>query len=229
MATLRSLVAEFESNDLEARSRAAVELGDVRARFGIHVLLSALFDEDPRLSRWVATTLGLRGDPRALQPLMDHLRSDDATLREAAAGALGLLGHADAIEALADALDDPEARVVRAAAFSLRRLGDDRGAAAVHVGLVEQLHDGDEDQRGFAARTLGALGDVRASSPLVEALADPSDDVRADAAEALGKIADKGAMEPLLERGFRDSSQLVRDAAMFALARMSGPQPATVG
>jgi HEAT repeat protein len=86
---------------------------------------------------------------------------------------------------------------------------------------------GDEGQRGLAARTLGALGDVRASSPLVEALTDASDDVRADAAEALGKIADKGAMAPLLECGFRDSSQLVRDTAMFALARMSGPRAAT--
>jgi len=221
IATLRSLVEGLESDDVGARSRALIDLGEVRARCGVHVLIQALFDEHPALSRWAATTLGLRGDDRALAPLMEQLHSDEVLLREAAAGALGLLGHQEAIEPLADALNDPDERVVRAAALSLTRLGDARGAAAVHGGLVAQLREGDEEQRAFAARTLGALGDRRASEPLVVALADPSDEVRADAAEALGKLADHTAMAALLERGFRDSSQLVRDTAMFALARMS--------
>jgi quinoprotein glucose dehydrogenase len=93
---------------------------------------------------------------------------------------------------------------------------------------VVQLRDGDQEERAYAARTLGALGSGGATEALVERLADPAAEVRADAAEALGKIADKGALHALLQAGFKDVDPLVRDAAMFALARMSGaPVPQT--
>jgi HEAT repeat protein len=218
---IRGLVRGLDSADPRTHATSAVALGELRAYCHIHCFIEALFDSDPALSRWAATA-GLRGDEAALRPLLDRLGSDEAWLREAAAGALGLLGHADSVEPLAEALRDPDPKVVRAAALSLKRLGDDRGSEAVHGDLLAQLSEGDQEERAYAARTLGALGDGRATGALVDRLADPAAEVRADAAEALGKIADKGAMHALLEAGFRDVDQLVRDTAMFALARMTG-------
>ncbi len=226
---IRELVMGLESHDDGVRASSAIALSEVRACSHIHCLIEALFDTQPSVSRWAATTLGLRGDDDALEPLLHQLESDDATLREAAAGALGLLGHTQAVDRLVEALSDREPKVARAAALSLRRLGDDRGSDAVRGDLMGQLRDGDQEQRAYAARTLGALGDDRATGALVERLGDPAAEVRADAAEALGKIADKGALSALLDAGFKDDDPLVRDTAMFALARMTTtPVPQTV-
>lgn len=197
-------------------------LGQIRAFEPMKVLIEALADTDPAVARWAATTLGLRGDSRALEPLLDRLKGEDATVREAAAVALGLLGVQEASDDLVEALSDTHHAVARAAAIALTRLGDDRGLRAAWDGLVSQLRDGDEEERAFAARTLGALGTGGACDELVAALRDPSADVRADVAEALGKIADVRAMPALLEAGFRDADATVRDTAMFALSRMTG-------
>lgn len=222
-ADLREHVAGLDSVEKPVRDASMRALGQLRAFESIHVLVSALFDDDPAVSRWAATTLGLRGDSRALQPLLDRLGASDAQIREAAASALGLLGIDEASDDLVAALSDPDAVVGRAAAIALTRLGDDRGLRAAWDGLVSQLREGDAEERAFAARTLGALGTGGACDELVHALQDPSPDVRADVAEALGKIADKRAMPALLEAGFQDSDATVRDTAMFALSRMTGP------
>lgn len=218
---LRRLVAGLDSPDKAVRDESSRALGRVRAFENIHVLIEALFDDDASLSAWAATTLGLRGDSRAMQPLIDLLAFDEPDVREAAASALGLLGDEDAVDRLAEALQDPDPGVARAAAFALTRLGDHRGESAASDGLVRQLVQGDEEERSFAARTLGALRADRSCEPLVDALGDPCPDVRADAAEALGKIADPRALPALLQAGFKDADQTVRDTAMFALSRMT--------
>ncbi len=219
---LPRLVSELEADDPITRASASRALTEVRTLASPQVLVEALHSGDARLCRWAATALGLRGEADGYDALSELLRSGDADEREAGAFALGLLGDERAVEPLVLALDDSDPHVSQAAALALTRLGDRRGADAAWGRLLSQLAEGDEEERAFAARTLGALSDLRAGDALAGALHDPSADVRADAACALGTCAGPSALEALLDAGFRDPDAQVRDAAMFALARLTG-------
>lgn len=220
-ADLPRLVLELDADDPLTRAAASRALGEVRAFGSVDLFLSNLASDNVRVARWSATALGLHGDERALPALLGLLGNPDPERREAAAGALGLLGDPRALDALVAALDDPSGHVAQAAAISLTRLGDERGARAAWDRLLSQLRDGDRTERALAARTLGALAEPQARDALVAAMRDPSPEVRADAAAALGNLADRSALDCLLEAGFRDTDAEVRDAAMFALARLS--------
>jgi HEAT repeat protein len=223
MSELPTLVSRLEADDAVLRASASRTLAEMRAYASPQDFLDALASPDARVTRWAATSLGLRGDPASYEPLAELLHSTDPVRREAGGFALGLLGDDRAVDGLVEMLSDEDTRVVQAAALALTRLGDERGAAAAWDRLLAQLREGDEEERSFAARTLGALSDPRSCDALCRALDDPSPSVRADAACALGGCAQRSAVERLLELGFRDVDAEVRDAAMFALARLSLP------
>ena len=83
--------------------------------------------------------------------------------------------------------------------------------------LVKVLHSrGSERAKAAAARTLGNIGDKRATSALISALRDNRANVREAAAQALGKIGDERAAKPLIST-LRDRDKYVRLAATRAL------------
>jgi len=72
--------------------------------------------------------------------------------------------------------------------------------------LCELLQTGDEVDRCYAARALGALGAESAIDPLIECLRDEDIDVCVDAATALGNIGLKESIPSLIESLRNDNS-----------------------
>src|SRR6267142_2297660 len=81
-------------------------------------------DDDPRLRRYLALSLGEVRDPRAVEPLVQSLRDPDV---QTAAYALGTLDDPGSIAPLRGLLHDPVEDVAWNAALSLARRGDRAG------------------------------------------------------------------------------------------------------
>ena len=118
-------------------------------------LLSAL--NDPGFSAvrsWLAESLGLTSDPRAVGPLIRLLSDGDDSQRIRACRALGRLGDGSASGVLVEALADPSAAVRAQAARALAELRDERSVYA----LVQLLGDTSWWVRARAGEALRALG-----------------------------------------------------------------------
>ena len=90
--------------------------------------------------------------------------------------------------------------------------------------LCELLHNGDEADRCYAARTLGVIGGKEAVAPLIEQLRDEDIDVCVDAAEALGRIGSRQAVPALIESIENDPNGEICTAVVQALGRIGGEQ-----
>lgn len=83
--------------------------------------------------------------------------------------------------------------------------------------LIQDLKDGEDGVRGYAAFALGQIGEERSVEPLIQTLGDKVMDVRKQAAEALRKIGEP-AIEPLVE-ALKNANSDVRSAAAWVLGR----------
>jgi HEAT repeat protein len=166
-------------------------------------------------SRLAAEALGQLGDTRALQPLVDALKSSVWTRRLGSASALGQLGDPRAIEPLIAALKDEKSSVRSAAKKALGQLAEPRTAQQ----FVAALEDGTPLARQVASGILGDLGDERAVEPLIAALGDVDRDVRLSVVRDLGRLGDPRAAEPLIGQ-LDDPDPAVRRGVIAALAQM---------
>jgi len=85
--------------------------------------------------------------------------------------------------------------------------------------LIAMLADEDAHVRLSALRAAGRIGRTDVVREVIAGLDDPSDAVKTAAAEALGYLDDESAVEPLT-RTLTTGSARVREAALFALARL---------
>ncbi len=90
--------------------------------------------------------------------------------------------------------------------------------------LRELLSTGDEADRCYVSRALGALGDPTAIPDLIKRLRDKDIDVCVDAADALGKMGATSAISDLIETINKDPEGDVRISAVDALGRIGTEQ-----
>ncbi len=88
--------------------------------------------------------------------------------------------------------------------------------------LCHLTSTGDEVDRCYASKALGALGDAQAIPALVQRLRDEDIDVSIDAIEALGRIGNPQAIPPLLESLNSDPNGEIKIAVVEALGRIGG-------
>jgi HEAT repeat protein/beta-lactamase regulating signal transducer with metallopeptidase domain len=214
----------------------------------VPALLSVLGDEHPAVRLAAVQSLGQLTDPRAVDALVQALRTDtDARVREAAAEALGEIDSPRALPGLIAALGAERVGAVRAKiAWALGEIGDARAVealgsvvrdpevevrrqavealgeleskAAVPM-LLPALRDSDVETRKNAAEALGQLQSADAIAGLSVATRDSEPEVRKQAVEALGQISDKRAL-PALEAATRDHEAEVRRQAVEAIGQL---------
>ena len=204
------------------RGRAASSGADSLAVRG---LVAALADSDVEVRRAAVHGLGSTQDPRAVDALIQALRSDsDVEVRKQAAWALGQIEDRRAVAALSQALREDRAAAVRSqAAWALGQMEDPASATA----LGAALRDDDAGVRRNAVWALGQIEDPRAVPALAQALASNDDvEMRRKAAWALGQIDSREAVPPL-QAALRDRDMEVRKQAAWALGQIEDPASVT--
>jgi HEAT repeat protein len=124
----------------------------------------------------------LKGDRRAVEPLMGALKDDNPQVREHAAWALGLKGDHRALEALNAALKDENREVRKKAAWALGLLlMRDKEAADKASNLDLNLDDVEkEDETSDTAAGHGSKPDVVCTGmPMPRPTPTPAPDLRA--------------------------------------------------
>jgi len=98
----------------------------------LEALIHSLNDPDPATCIYATRALGLFGDHRAVEGLIQALQTGNASLRAAAAWAVGKIGDLRVIGSLIEALQTDEDAAVRFwAAWALGTLGDKRALTAL--------------------------------------------------------------------------------------------------
>jgi len=220
----RVLVETLDRAAPDVRKEAISRLRRADDGGAVDSFLVALGDHSPEVrSEAIRAVAGL-GDARAVEPLLQILRSDvEPKTRGDAAIALGSLADAHAVGPLIQALQTDESEAVRGdAASALGSLAD-----AHAVGPLIQALQTDEsgDVRRGAASALGSLAEARAVEPLIQAVtSDENTDVRLAALRSLGEIADERAVESVIaaltQTGKHDVGSKFLETAASALGKM---------
>ncbi|MGA9771432.1 MAG: HEAT repeat domain-containing protein [Blastocatellia bacterium] len=208
-------------------------------------LIAQMTTGDVNARTRAAERLGLMGDSKAYQPLVEALASSkELQLRVTAAQALGTLKDRRGVDALIAAAGAPEKDVRLAAVNSLGLIGDHTSAEALFVAAkdtdqgvrdaavqslaamgvsVERLStditNPNWQTRVAAITTFARLGDPKATPLLIRALKDSDNRVRAESARTLGQIADPRALDALIS-SLNDASADVRVESTYALGRL---------
>jgi HEAT repeat protein len=214
-----ALLQVVEDADEYIRSSAVDALGEIADPKAVPALIKRLEDSNFNNQEHAAAALAKIGDPRAVLPLVAHVRAatHHPQARQAAAKALIDLADAKAIPGLIDALQDKDGSTPRLALEVIAVIGEGRCVPAV-IPLLS-----DARFAYWAAITLGALRDPRATDALLHALAeDPKGSNRRTLIDALGKIGD-GRAAPALLRLLSDpeAESETRNAAAVALKAMA--------
>ena len=241
-ATLASRIMQSGTPDSQAPAKTQSRDTAVPA------LLTVLNDENPTVRLAAVEALGNLEDPRAVDALVQALRTDaDARVREAAANALGEIDSARAVPGLIAALGAEKVTAVRAKiAWALGEIDDARAVDALgaavrdaeaevrrqavwalgEIGspsaiprLIPVLRDADVETRKQAAWALGELESPDAIDALAAATKDADPEVRKEAVGALGAIEDKRAL-PALSAAIGDANVEVRREAIEAIGQL---------
>ncbi|MBS7281565.1 MAG: HEAT repeat domain-containing protein [Candidatus Freyarchaeota archaeon] len=126
-------------------------------------LVEPLKQEIQDARKGAAQALGMIGDPRAVEPLIQTLK-DEPGLRKEVVQALGMIGDPRAVEPLIQTLKD-EPGLRKEVVQALGMIGDPRAVEP----LIQTLKDENREVREAAAIALARIGDERAVEPLIQA------------------------------------------------------------
>jgi HEAT repeat protein len=200
--------------DRNLRRAASEALGSIADTQAVPPLLIALEDEHWSVRCAAATALGRIHSGKATAALLARLADEDATVRRTAVAALGEIGDARAAARRVQGLQDPGLQA--AALEALRRIGVpalpelERSFAALPADVRRQL-----------VNLVGKIEDRASRRLLLVALTDDSAPVRAEAAHALGDGGFMDAVRPLMDLKAKDPSPEVRQAAAYALKKLT--------
>lgn len=236
-----SYLQDIKTADGNRRWQAAYELsrlldsGELKAQEGTAAQALAVFEsarganEDPRVRRYLALTLGRLKSPAAVPALSEALEDTDAETRIYAALSLGRIGDRGATKALAEALSDDDPGVRKSAAYALGSLADPSAADA----LREALHDEQIDVTWNAAVALARMNDPSGAEVLrsmadrefVERASQSEDpatrtEVLVTAVQGIVMIEDKDSIPALEKLAEGDPDMRVRQAAIDGLKKL---------
>lgn len=179
------------------------------------VLHEGLTDPNCRIRNASATLLGLRGDGRAIDTLIEAVRSGEPECRLRATRALGALKDPRGGWVLVEALASDDEPLHHKATEALSAMGDKAIPA-----LVEALKHPRQHVRWHAVRALGEIGAACVAANLADTLDDADYGVRWAAAEVLSGLGSE-AVRAILERlSSHALSEGMRQAAYHSLHQL---------
>jgi HEAT repeat protein len=207
--------ARLRSWSVTRRARAAVDLGLIRVRGALPVLLGAIEDRDTRVRQAAAWAIGQVADRDALIGLIRLLGDPSAVVARRAQEVLAERGR-EIEDALVTYAGESGSREGRLRAIEL--LGWLRVSDAVEL-LLRLMADPDAEIRVKAVKAAAAIGDPRFLAPFHDALEDAQWEVRCQAARGLSVLGSPLSVTRL-SRALRDPQWWVRFYAAVALAEV---------
>jgi HEAT repeat protein/beta-lactamase regulating signal transducer with metallopeptidase domain len=192
----------------------------------IPALISVLNDSSVNVRLAAVEALGNLQDPRAIDALVQALRTDtDAKVREAAANSLGEIDSARAVPGLIAALGAERVAAVRAKiAWALGEIDDARAVEA----LSAAVRDTNVEVRRQVVWAIGEIQNAEGIPALTAAAKDPDAEVRKTAIWGLGETEDKRSL-PVLEAAIRDADVEVRKQAVESIGQLDDLKTAPAG
>jgi HEAT repeat protein len=221
---IEPLIKHLEDKDKDVRQWIVLALANL-GHPATDPLIEALTNSSSSTVRWqAAAVLGLKGDARAVPPLVLALADNSNDTRYWSAIALGQINDSISREPLIQSLGDPNASVRKSAGWALRKI---EGTNAADL-MISILNEENSSKRSGAAAALGEANSIRAVYALISALSDPESDVRSIAADSLGNLNDMDSLAVLVQstsikplvQTLTDNSPEVRNAARNSLTKM---------
>ncbi|MCK4463691.1 MAG: HEAT repeat domain-containing protein [Candidatus Omnitrophica bacterium] len=180
-------------------------------------LIPLLKDEDVKIRRVTAKTLGALKDKKATEMLNEALLNDyDPQVRFFAVRSLEQIGDPRVLDTYILLLKDNDARI---RLFSVMALGKIKSTKAVGA-LSKLTNDIDANIRLALAKTLGKTGDTSCIEPLAVLLSDPHPNVRRHAIEAISYIKNPRSTEALMNIANKSGDKNMRYFAVLGLERL---------
>ena len=186
-------------------------------------------DDDPRVHRYLALTMGHLGDPRAVPALIDGLNEADADNQMNTLLALGLIGDKAATPAVVQRLTNSDPAIRKMAAFVLTALKDPAAAPDLKVAL----NDANNEVRWYAAIALAYVNDASGTDTLMQLIdhsyldkldgytPDQRSQLLINAVKCLGVLKFAPAKDRIRALSQADPDLAVRDASLEALKQFS--------
>lgn len=236
--TREELISDLFHKDWKKREKAKNALdrahpqwpADENVRKRIPEFIAALENSDGYFMETMAEILGIIGDPRAVEPLVDIL--NDSVARQAAARALGLIGDERAVSSLIEAQKAGDKYFREIAMDSLAKIDPDWPESTVARKLFPELISSLKKSDG----ALSALNriypewaksvEARKQIPgFIAALEEGDEAARKAVAKTLCLIGDERAVDALANAALIDSNISVRKASQDALKRIAPGWP----
>ncbi len=179
-------------------------------------LSAGLTESESGIRYTAATLLGLQGDARAINVLIEAASTSERDCQLRAVTALGHLQDERGSMALVAALASDDEEVHWAASEALRALED-----AALPALIQTLKAPKPHVRWHAVCGLGDIGAVQAAGNLAEALLDDDFSVRWAAAEALAKLGTPAVPEILRQIAHHVLTEDACQAAYHSLQQLA--------
>jgi HEAT repeat protein len=225
-------------SDLCCRWQAAYELSsiissnkeEIRKTDFIHDVVKVYQnsrDEDPRVRRYLALTMGHIGDARAIPALVEGLSDGDAENQIYTLWALGSIGDAAAVPDITGRLRSTEPAVRKTAAYVLGVIKDPRAAHDLEVAL----NDPSNDVRWNAAMALAQMNNASGADVLMGLLdrsyvdrldgmtPEQKSELLINAIKCLGILKFGPAQDKIAALSVNDPDLSVRDASLEALRK----------
>jgi HEAT repeat protein len=200
-------------NDQERLKAIVSALGKIRSIQAVPHLIKLLASSSEELATEVIRALGIMGDKRAVEPIVDKLSPNlGEIVQQAAIEALGALEAHEAIPSLVQILNSGKSDLKTPIA---RALGQIKTIDAMEP-LGELLQDADVTVRKAAASGLGNIELGQALRKLSVTVSDPDEGVRRETAYAIGRIGTDEAI-PLLVELLQDSDEEVSQRSVQGL------------
>ena len=186
-------------------------------------------DEDPRVRRYLALTMGHLGDPRAVPALVEGLGDPQVENQIYTLWALGSIGDKAAVPEILTKLSSQDPVLRKTSAYVLGAIKD---RAATH-NLQVALNDSSDDVRWNAAMALAQMNDASGADVLINLTdrhyldklegmtAEQKGELLINAVKCLGILKFEAAHDKIVALSQNDPDLAVRDASLEALKRFS--------